>query len=215
MMDPRTGRWLTQDPIGFDAGDVTLYRYVGNDPTNAIDPSGLKRVPSGNGQREIEKESLRKQTEAAIESTDKTVASMIDNMKDLTGDEKERVKKEIQLLLDASRFDWPHTTGFLGKCYDWVEEYNRRTSKLQARLGKEMNQYFQVKGMVWRTSCPVWLAAPFAAVGGHPCEAWDEILGDAGHAAIQITFRDGTIIYLDDGNLGGLDHCLRSQRSSV
>jgi RHS repeat-associated protein len=36
-----TGRWLQQDPIGFGAGDVNLYRYVGNNATNGSDPSGL------------------------------------------------------------------------------------------------------------------------------------------------------------------------------
>ncbi|XZE46978.1 RHS repeat domain-containing protein [Pirellulaceae bacterium SH467] len=39
--DPQTGRWLSQDPIGFAAGDSNLYRYVGNSPTYWIDPSGL------------------------------------------------------------------------------------------------------------------------------------------------------------------------------
>jgi len=39
--DPAQGRWLIQDPIGFDGGDANLYRYVGNGPTNATDPSGL------------------------------------------------------------------------------------------------------------------------------------------------------------------------------
>jgi RHS repeat-associated protein len=39
--DANSGRWLTQDPIGFDAGDANLYRYAGNDPTNVTDPSGL------------------------------------------------------------------------------------------------------------------------------------------------------------------------------
>ncbi|WP_153559314.1 RHS repeat-associated core domain-containing protein [Roseimaritima sediminicola] len=39
--DPITGRWLSQDPIGFNAGDANLYRYVGNGPTEATDPSGL------------------------------------------------------------------------------------------------------------------------------------------------------------------------------
>lgn len=29
------------DPLGFEAGDENLYRYVGNGPTNAVDPSGL------------------------------------------------------------------------------------------------------------------------------------------------------------------------------
>jgi hypothetical protein len=29
------GRWLSEDPIMFRAGDANLYRYVGNSPTNA------------------------------------------------------------------------------------------------------------------------------------------------------------------------------------
>jgi RHS repeat-associated protein len=40
--DPKTGRWTSQDPLGFDAGDDNLYRYVWNGPTNATDASGLK-----------------------------------------------------------------------------------------------------------------------------------------------------------------------------
>ena len=35
------GRFLQPDPIGFDAGDINLYRYVGNNPINEIDPFGL------------------------------------------------------------------------------------------------------------------------------------------------------------------------------
>jgi uncharacterized protein RhaS with RHS repeats len=36
------GRWLSEDPIGFSAGDHNLYRYVANAATNATDPSGLR-----------------------------------------------------------------------------------------------------------------------------------------------------------------------------
>lgn len=43
--DPSTGQWISQDPIEFDAGDPNLYRYVGNDPTDATDPSGLIDMP--------------------------------------------------------------------------------------------------------------------------------------------------------------------------
>jgi len=39
---PLTGRFTSEDPIGFSAGDVNLNRYVGNGPTNATDPSGLE-----------------------------------------------------------------------------------------------------------------------------------------------------------------------------
>jgi len=39
--DPEDGRWLSQDPLGFAAGDTDLYRYVFNEPTTNMDPTGL------------------------------------------------------------------------------------------------------------------------------------------------------------------------------
>jgi RHS repeat-associated protein len=42
--DPAVGRFVSEDPIGFAAGDANLYRYVGNEVTNATDPSGLWRI---------------------------------------------------------------------------------------------------------------------------------------------------------------------------
>jgi RHS repeat-associated protein len=38
-------RWLSEDPMGFEAGDANLYRYVGNGPTNLRDPSGRVANP--------------------------------------------------------------------------------------------------------------------------------------------------------------------------
>ena len=38
--DPHLGRWITKDPIG-QAGGANVYAYVGGDPINAVDPSGL------------------------------------------------------------------------------------------------------------------------------------------------------------------------------
>jgi RHS repeat-associated protein len=39
--EPGTGRFVNEDPSGFKGGDANLFRYVGNDPLNRIDPSGL------------------------------------------------------------------------------------------------------------------------------------------------------------------------------
>jgi RHS repeat-associated protein len=39
--DPATGRWISEDPLSFGAGDTNVRRYVGNDPVNYNDPSGL------------------------------------------------------------------------------------------------------------------------------------------------------------------------------
>jgi RHS repeat-associated protein len=43
--DAKVGRWLSEDAIGFAAGDHNLYRYVSNFTTGAIDPSGMAGVP--------------------------------------------------------------------------------------------------------------------------------------------------------------------------
>src|SRR3954447_20732497 len=40
--DPQIGRFLSEDPGGITGGDdPNLYRYVGNDPVNHTDPTGL------------------------------------------------------------------------------------------------------------------------------------------------------------------------------
>jgi RHS repeat-associated protein len=39
--DPALGQWLSEDPIGFSAGDENVRRYVGNGPVKRTDPSGL------------------------------------------------------------------------------------------------------------------------------------------------------------------------------
>jgi RHS repeat-associated protein len=39
--DPNLGRFISEDPIGFEGGDVNLYGYVWNDPLQFRDPYGL------------------------------------------------------------------------------------------------------------------------------------------------------------------------------
>ena len=35
------GRFVSRDPVGYDAGDMNLYRYVYGNPVIFVDPSGL------------------------------------------------------------------------------------------------------------------------------------------------------------------------------
>ncbi|MDZ7616864.1 MAG: RHS repeat-associated core domain-containing protein, partial [Patescibacteria group bacterium] len=41
MYDAELGRFVSRDPIGYEAGDVSLYRYVGGRPLYDTDPLGL------------------------------------------------------------------------------------------------------------------------------------------------------------------------------
>ena len=44
--DPSTGRFISEDPLGFGAGDANVSRYVGNNSPNSTDPSGLESFPA-------------------------------------------------------------------------------------------------------------------------------------------------------------------------
>jgi RHS repeat-associated protein len=46
--NPSTGRWLSRDPIG-EAGGISLYGFVDNDPINNDDPFGLTNGPGDFG----------------------------------------------------------------------------------------------------------------------------------------------------------------------
>lgn len=47
--NPAIGRFISEDPIGFGGGDVNLYAYVGNSPSQFKDPSGLNAVSDAYG----------------------------------------------------------------------------------------------------------------------------------------------------------------------
>jgi RHS repeat-associated protein len=59
------GRFLQTDPIRFDAGDVNLYRYVGNSVADKIDPFGLEECCHPK-QLKPDPEHIRQCNEAAI-----------------------------------------------------------------------------------------------------------------------------------------------------
>ncbi|MBW1644893.1 MAG: PKD domain-containing protein [Deltaproteobacteria bacterium] len=44
--DPFLGRFLSEDPLKFDGGDLNLYRYVNNSPLNGTDPTGRQAIVS-------------------------------------------------------------------------------------------------------------------------------------------------------------------------
>jgi RHS repeat-associated protein len=45
--DSTTGRYFSQNPLEFSAGDGNLYRYAYNNPLNFTDPSGMQPIQIG------------------------------------------------------------------------------------------------------------------------------------------------------------------------
>lgn len=43
MYHPGLGRFLQMDPTGFDAGDMNLFRYCGDDPIDRRGSDGISR----------------------------------------------------------------------------------------------------------------------------------------------------------------------------
>ena len=52
--DPKPGRFLSEDPLAFGQG-VNFYAYVGNNPINLIDPTGLAKCCATQYQNDIQK----------------------------------------------------------------------------------------------------------------------------------------------------------------
>lgn len=47
---PQLGRFISQDPLEFGGGDVNVYSYAGDSPTNSVDPSGTSLTPEHVGE---------------------------------------------------------------------------------------------------------------------------------------------------------------------
>jgi hypothetical protein len=85
--DPRIGKWLQEDPESFGAGDANLTRYVGNNPANLTDPSGLQE-----SSKETKKETEVEKATGVRDAIDKKTLTPINEVhgkefvaKDCTG----------------------------------------------------------------------------------------------------------------------------------
>ncbi|MBW3598443.1 MAG: RHS repeat-associated core domain-containing protein [Planctomycetes bacterium] len=96
--DALTGRWLSEDPMRFEAGDENLYRYVGNNPLLDVDPSGrqpqMRFIAEGGGSKA---DQARQPEEAVL--ADIQFADPIELNVDLTRVSADRIQELIDRRL--------------------------------------------------------------------------------------------------------------------
>lgn len=121
MYDPILGRWLEQDPIGFNAGDMDLYRIEGNSPTDRLDPNGLQSIYG-----------YRDNTKGARAAIDEKVDKL-----SWPNEKKTRIKEHLYRLIDTAQFAWYHNNGLFGYCNEWVDEIYPKIKGLLPAANKD------------------------------------------------------------------------------
>jgi len=111
--DPATGRWLSRDPIGFAAGDANLYRYVGNDSTNWIDPGGVDRFEAWLARRFYWSASDKKtELDIAIQANQEALRAQADPNRDSTYTQPDGIPEIVDLNRMSRR--GPTSAGQIG-----------------------------------------------------------------------------------------------------
>jgi RHS repeat-associated protein len=96
---PTLGRFIELDPIGFDAGDNNWYRFVGNGPVGAVDPTGT-RIYIIWVIKDLEQAKIADAIKRGNEVCDKA----IEKLKGLKDSDFERMKKEGKILFNEEKF---------------------------------------------------------------------------------------------------------------
>jgi RHS repeat-associated protein len=78
-----SGRFLSEDTIGFTAGDANLYRYVGNDPVGYVDPFGTDSESAACEPRQMTDDE-RRQMEERWRILRETQTEIFEIMQDVT-----------------------------------------------------------------------------------------------------------------------------------
>jgi RHS repeat-associated protein len=206
--DAQTGRWLSEDPIGFEAADANMYRYVGNEPTVLIDPSGLELLrpsqPFGMAPeigsnplprayfpypepRPIGYQGIggmantmdRWKIDKANAVLDQLRAALDAATANLTSAERAQARSELERLISIA-VSTPVPSGF-DKCYRWIEDVGQKFGAVAGRA-------FTVDYAHWHYPIPT--IDPFPP-------QWKQILVWTGHGALKITLSDGSVFYLD------------------
>ena len=118
--DPQLGRFVGEDPIGFNAGQMNFFAYVGNNPTNSVDPSGLWGRP-------VHMEIIREAFKCLSESQREHLANSNDEVDGLLNGGAWREEYSYQ---HGMRAPWETVDEARKKADDWINGHMGRARDL-------------------------------------------------------------------------------------
>lgn len=113
VYDPRDGRWLQTDPLGFAAGDRDLYRYCNGEYSTGYDPEGLYSDGGWIGDL----------VESALIHHPFVIAHTVIAV------------QQADAILDASNSTWLHTSGLWEGAMSNAYLYARSADNIASREG--------------------------------------------------------------------------------
>jgi RHS repeat-associated protein len=191
--DPASGRWKTTDPITFGAGDANPWRYVGNDPMNAVDPSGLAPTRDDFGEEEKKRHAEYDRIRTDPNTYEGAIGSLSDQVQNSDKYDqktKDLIKRWIRIMILESAFDWYNEPlGPTGKCPEYSDKYQGKlTNKIEQMRYEAVSDLIAVDVVTWKARWPFYE------------------LTEAGHVAVRITIKDLCHFYVDDSYYGKDDH---------
>jgi RHS repeat-associated protein len=114
--DSQIGRFISEDPIGFSGGDISVYRYSFNDPVNLEDPSGLTVTCTYN------------QSSGQLRCADDSTGQQVVNTKGYSGGNEGKCPSCVNNpFTQSTPFSGPIPTGYWSissTCFTWKKMTN-------------------------------------------------------------------------------------------
>jgi RHS repeat-associated protein len=140
--DKSVGRFLSEDPVGFQGGDNNVYRYSFNDPVNLEDPSGLTVTCSYN------------QSTGDLRCTDDSTGKVVVNTRGYSGGNEGKCPFcANNPLAQSTPFSGPIPTGYwsIGKCFTWTTAHGKSmsdVSRLTPLIGSSTDAFLRSPGFL-------------------------------------------------------------------
>jgi RHS repeat-associated protein len=171
---PTLMRFVAVDPIGFAGGYTNLYVYVGNGPTNAMDPSGLQE----NFETRIARQEWTRRRQKAITDAEEKEFRVACTR---NGIDPEVVEQVIR----AARRTWAWFG--MNHCHRWAMQCEANVCCMERGV-----DFLPLLKTGLRGGVVTWTISGGANLG----------LTDS-HAAYQVVLPDGSAFYFDNGSLSG------------